>query len=129
MTREVSAKSTKMEILDAYEELVREHQALQAHLEEVRAGTRAAISRAPQVIEGKPITETVKGATVHDVLQGLSALRAGFGSAISALSAQLTAEATKLAELRRGIAGQTSELKELYGLEVTEQTLDELLQK
>ena len=71
----------------------------------------------------------MKGATVHEVLQGLSALRAGFGSAISALSAQLTAEATKLAELQRGIAAQTNELKELHGLEVTEQTLDELLQK
>ena len=55
-------------------------------------------------------------------LQGLSALRAGFGSAISALSAQLTAEATKLAELQRGIAAQTNELKELHGLEVTAQT-------
>jgi len=129
MTREVSTKSTKTEILDAYEELVREHQALQAHREELRAGQQTAIPRAPQVIEGKPFTEAVKGATVHDVLQGLSALRAGLGSAISALSAQLTAEATKLAELRRGIAAQTNELKELHGLEVTEQTLDELLQK
>jgi hypothetical protein len=129
MAREVSAKSTKTEILDAYEELVRDHQALQAHLEELRAEGQTAIPRAPQVIEGKPFTEAVKGATVHEVLQGLSALLAGFGSAISALSAQLTAEATKLAELRRGIAAQTNELKELHGLEVTEQTLDELLQQ
>jgi hypothetical protein len=129
MAREVSAKSTKTEILDAYEELVRDHQAVQAHLEELRAGQPTAIPRAPQVIEAKPFTEAVKGATVHEVLQGLSALRAGFGSAISALSAQLTAEATKLAELRRGIAAQTHELKELHGLEVTDQTLDELLQQ
>jgi hypothetical protein len=129
MAREVSAKSTKTEILDAYEELVRDHQAVQAHLEELRAEGQTAIPRAPQVIEGKPFTEAVKGATVHEVLQGLSALLAGFGSAISALSAQLTAEATKLAELRRGIAAQTNELKELHGLEVTEQTLDELLQQ
>ena len=50
MAREVSAKSTKTEILDAYEELVRDHQALQAHLEELRAGQQTAIPRAPQVI-------------------------------------------------------------------------------
>jgi hypothetical protein len=129
MVREVSAKSTKTEILDAYEELVRDHQALQAHLKELRAGQPTAIPRAPQVIEGYPFTAAVKGATVHEVLQSLSALRAGFGSAISALSAQLTAETTTLAELRRGIAAQTNELKELHGLEVTDQTLDELLQK
>jgi hypothetical protein len=129
MAREVSAKSTKTEILDAYEELIREHQTLQAHLEELRAGQKTALSRAPQVIEAKPFTEAVKGTTVHEVLQGLSVLRTGFGNAISALSAQLTAEATKLAELRRGVAAQTNELKELHGLEVTEQTLDELLQK
>jgi hypothetical protein len=41
----------------------------------------------------------------------------------------LTAEATKLAELRHAVAAQTSELQELHGLEVTEQTLGELLQK
>ncbi len=122
MAREVSTKSTKTEIFDAYEELVREHQALQAHLAELRAGQQTVIPRAPQVIEAKPFTEAVKGATVPEVLQGLSALRAGFGSAISALSAQLTAEATKLAALQRGIAAQTNELKELHGLEVTEQT-------
>jgi hypothetical protein len=129
MAREVSAKSTKTEILDAYEELVRAHQALQAHLEELRAGQQTAAPRVPPVIEAKPLTEAVKGATVHEVMQGLSALRAGFGSAISALSAQLTTEATKLAELQRSVAAQTNELQELHDLEVTEQTLDELLQK
>jgi hypothetical protein len=129
MAREVSAKSTKTEILDAYEELVREHQALQAHIEELRAGQKTTVSRVPQVMEARPFTEAVKGATVHEVIQGLSTLLAGFGSAISALSAQLTAEATKLAELRRSVAAQTSELKALHDLEVTEQTLDELLQK
>lgn len=129
MAREVSAKSTKTEILEAYEELVREHQTLQAHLQELRTGQQTAPSRAPQVIEAKPYAEAVKGTTVHEVLQGLSVLRTGFGSAISALSAQLTAEATKLAELRCSVAAQTNELKELHGLEVTEQTLDELLQK
>jgi hypothetical protein len=129
MVREVSAKSTKTEILDAYEELVGEHQALQAQLEELRAGQKTALPRAPQVIDARPLAEAVKGATVHEVLQGLSVLRTGFGSAMSALSAQLTAEATKLAELRRSVAAQTNELKELHNLEVTEQTLDELLQK
>lgn len=122
MAREVSTKSTKTEIFDAYEELVREHQALQAHLAELRAGQQTVIPRAPQVLEAQPLTEAVKGATVPEVLQGLSALRAGFGSAISALSAQLTAEVTKLAELQRSIAAQTNELQELHGLEVTEQT-------
>ena len=129
MAREISTKSTKTEILDAYEELVREHQTLQAHLEELRAGQKTALPRAPQVIEAKPFTEAVQGTTVHEVLQGLSVLRTGFGSAISALAAQLTAEATKLAELRRGVATQSKALKELHDLEVTEQTLDELLQK
>jgi hypothetical protein len=129
MAREVSAKSTKTEILEAYEELVREHQTLQARLQELRTGQQTVLPRAPQVIEAKPFAEAVKGTTVHEVLQGLSVLRTGFGSAISALSAQLTAEATKLAELRRSVAAQTNELKELHGLEVTEQTLDELLQK
>jgi hypothetical protein len=129
MAREVSAKSTKTEILDAYEELVREYRTLQAQLEELRTGQHTVLPRAPQVIEAKPFTETVKGATVHEVLQGLSVLRTGFGSAISALSAQLTAAATKLAELRRGVTAQINELKELYDIEATEQTLDKLLQK
>jgi hypothetical protein len=129
MAREVSAKSTKTEILEAYEDLVREYQTLQAHLEELRAGQKTALPRTPQVTEAKPFTEAVKGTTLHEVLQGLSVLRTGFGSAISALSAQLTAEATKLAELRRDVAAQITALKELHDLEVMEQTLDELLQQ
>ena len=129
MARDISAKSTKTEILEAYEELVSEHQRLQAHLEELRAGQQTALPRAPHVTEAKPFTEAVKGTTVHEVLQGLSVLRTGFGSAVSALSAQLTAEATTLAELRRSVATQTAALQELHNLEVTDQTLDELLQK
>jgi hypothetical protein len=129
MARDVSAKSTKTEILDAYEELVRDHQALQAQLEDLRAGQKTAPPRAPQVAEAKPLTEAVKGTTVHEVLQGLSVLRTGFGSAISVLSAQLTTEATKLAALRSEVIAQITALKELHDLEVTEQTLDELLQQ
>jgi hypothetical protein len=56
-------------------------------------------------------------------------LRAGFGSASGVLATQLTTEATRLAALRHDIAAQTSELQALHGLEVTAQTLDELLQK
>jgi hypothetical protein len=57
MARDVSAKSTKTEILDAYEDLAREHQALQAHLEELRARQPTVVPQSPAGHETRPFPE------------------------------------------------------------------------
>ena len=129
MAEQITSKNTKAEILEGYNTVFGENQELREKIEELRRERKTALTQEPRVREAKPLAEVVTGATIDDTIQGLGCLQAGFGSAISELSLQLTAEATKLEELRQVIEARTRELKELHGLEVMEHTLDELIQK
>lgn len=130
MEQEISSKNTKAQILVAYNRLFKEHQELQQKLEELRKEKRAAVPvRAPRAEEPKPLAELITGATINDIIQSLGHLQTGFGSAISALSAKLTTEATELAEVRQAVEAETKQLQEVHGLEVAEGTLDELIQR
>ena len=134
MIKQPTAKNTKAQILDAFEQLFGEHQHLQAEysrlLKEKEALEKTALEPrvAPATAEQrKGTTATPSQHTMDTILNSLAMLRAGFGSAISELSARLTAEATRLEELRRQAEGMTSQLSELHALAVTENTLDELI--
>lgn len=128
MEPEVSSKNTKAQILVAYNRLSREHQELQGKFEELRKEKRAAVpAPEPRAKEPKPLVEMITGATIGDIVGSLDHLRASFGSAISELSAKLTAEATRLAELRQAVESETTQLGDVYDLEVVEGLLDELI--
>jgi len=129
MAKEVSSKNTKAEILEAYSMLTRENQELQGRMQELRKEKETIATQKPRMREAKPLAEVVTGATINDIIQSLGHLQAGFGSAISELSAKLAAEATKLEELRQVVKAEAKQLEELHGLEVIEGTLDELIQK
>jgi hypothetical protein len=132
MAKQVSSRNTKAQILEAYGQLYDEHERLQAEhtrlLKEKQAleKTAATPPTAPAVPD-KPVEAVKQPGTVDAILESLAALRAGFGSAISELSTQLTAEATKLQELQSKMTDQAEELAELYGLAVTESTMDDLV--
>ena len=129
MAKEVSSKNTKAEILEAYNALIEENQELQGKIEQLSKVKERIAARKPQMEEAKPLAEVVTGGTINDVIGGLGHLQASFGSAISELSAKLTTEATKLEELRQTVDAETKQLEELHGLEIMENTLDELIQK
>lgn len=128
MTPEITSKNTKAEILKAYNALVKENQELQGQIEELRKKKAIAAPEKPRAREEKPFTEVVTGATMDDIIQGLGHLQARFGNAISALSAKLTAEAIQLEEVQQDVEAETKGLREVHGFEVTETTLDELIQ-
>lgn len=62
-------------------------------------------------------------------LEGLTNLQLNFGGAVSNLSEKLTLEAFKLQELRQSVAAEVQQLEALHGLQVTEDSLDALIQQ
>ena len=133
MVEQVSMKNTKAQILDAYEQLCAEYEQLQAKhkqlIQEKDTLAQKAGAMAPPVAEQAPKpTVSEAGHTVRAILDGLAALRAGFGGALNELSSQLTAEVAALEMLRQQIQEKTARLTELYGISVAEDTLDELIQ-
>ena len=125
MTEQVSSKNTKAQILAAYNQLYEKHERVQAQAKQLLAEKKALEDRIAGL--GTVAGETTY--TIDTILNGLGALRAGFGDAASALSAKLTAEATTLEALRRQVAARTRQLQELHGLTVTEDTLGKLIQE
>jgi uncharacterized phage infection (PIP) family protein YhgE len=134
MAKQVSSKNLKAEILEAYDELYEEHERMRAEqarlLKEKQAlEKRTAQPPSPVQVAAEPTAEAEQPRTLDAILNSLATLRAGFGSAISELSAQLTAEATKLRELQGEISDRVNQLTKLYDLTVTESTLDDLIQE
>lgn len=115
----ISSKSTKSEIMKAYNELLKAYKALE---KEANSGAAAAVS------DDSGPGETSSGdISIADVIEALGGLRGNFGDATRTLQQKLTAEATTLGELRAAIAGHIAHLKDLHGIEADEGTLDELL--
>ena len=122
MVRRPSAKKTKSQILDTFDELLAEHKALKAQYEQLRKEHAAR-----QTVAGHQPSSDPSSHTIDTVLAGLSSLRSGFGAATSELSTNLTTEVTKLQEIRNQIEEKSSHLVELYTLKIGEDTLDQLI--
>lgn len=102
MAKSINSKSTKAEILDAYEALLQEKQALASQLGE---GSTPAAPPAPTPTPQPPAKDvsmpssTPAPTTIESTLDSLATLQFGFGSALSHLSEQQVAEAVQLQEL------------------------------
>jgi hypothetical protein len=129
-------KNTKAEILQAYEELVKEKAALKAELDNTSKQTNTALAPKP-VAKEKPVVPEVKttmnsSASVqqkmNSTIESLIKIQMGFGSAANELSELLTTRALKLAEVKQSVAQEKKQLKELHKLEVKENTLDTLVE-
>jgi hypothetical protein len=130
MAERLTSKSTKTEILQAYEELLKEKEQLETKVEQVIKEKQAAGTGGGKIIEkGRAAEHPAAPSTIDGIIQTLSVLRPGFGDAVSELSAKLIAEASKLAELRRNVEEEMAQLESLHGLQVTDETLDQLLQE
>ncbi len=139
MTKKPTAKNTKAEILEAYEEVSKERKTLESQLKQIQKEAKAAPVIAPVssvVVENnhqqpvKTMNSTpVAQDTMIDTINSLVNLQLRFGSAISDLSEKLTLEAAKLQELREGVGEEIEQLEALHNLaEVDDNTLDNLIQ-
>jgi uncharacterized coiled-coil protein SlyX len=95
-------KSTKVEILQAYEELAKE---------------KAAMNQLSSVQQ-----------KMNNTIESLAKIQLGFGSAANELSEQLTTKASKLEEIRRTLEEEIQQLTQLHNLEISDDILDTLIQ-
>jgi uncharacterized coiled-coil protein SlyX len=130
-TKKPNEKNTKSEILEAYNEIVKEKTALQSQLEQL-AKERDSVQKnlRNSTIENKPVMN--QASTIQQkmnfTIESLAKIQLGFGSAANELSEQLTTQASKLAEIRQLVENEVQQLKELHNLEISEDILDNLIQ-
>jgi len=107
--KKLTDKSTKQEMLEAY-------QALAKQLEEKRASELAPERRQ----EEKKTEEAVKvasGIAPEDIDRGLGGLKSEIGKMLASISDQLAAETARFRSVQKAVEGKERELKELYGIE------------
>ena len=132
----INSKSTKAEILAAYKDIEKQKKILEAEIKkDVAKNFNNAIAATPSSTSNptKRVVQNSNPSSVKDIaktIEALAQIQSGFGGAVSNLSEQLIAEATKLESVRNNINREKAELKELHNLEkIQESTIDELIEK
>jgi hypothetical protein len=129
-------KSTKAEILTAYNQLADEKKALETEVKNIQKQATAPQLAATPIPtakiakdEPKPIMNAIPNQDkVNNTIANLDSLQLGFGSAVSQLSEKLTTEAAKLAEIRAGVTTEITDLQTLHGLAVDDDTFETLIE-
>jgi hypothetical protein len=119
-TRRISDKSTKQEMLDAYETLARK-------LEEKRAAELAPERRA----EEKRTEEAVRVAAAiqpEGIDREIGQLKSELGKFLAEISERLGSESSRFSSVQKAVESKELELKELYGIEKAGVTLAALLE-
>lgn len=131
--RKPSEKATKAQILEAFDQLMDEKKSVETQLKQIQKEQQAKLAialkerqhtEAPIVMNQTQIVQT----KMNHTLEILAKLQVGFGSTVSELSEKLTSEASKLQELRSQVGAEIQQLKELHNLEITDETLDTLVE-
>lgn len=136
MAKKITSKSTKAEIMEAFEELEKEKSGLEAEVKQLakekQAAAKSTISAVKEVNSNdvKPPMNTTPTAQqkINQTIESLQLLQLGFGGAVSDLSERLTSEAAKLQELEESVNQEVEDLQNLHDLEVSEETLEGLIQ-
>jgi DNA repair exonuclease SbcCD ATPase subunit len=138
MSSSVNSKSTKADILEAYEALKKEKAAIEAEnkklSKEVKTTATIATVDLNNITEKKQETTSTMNQplskSISQTIDNLDRLQVGFGSAVSNLSEQLINEAYKLEEIQEDVTVEITELRELHEIEeITEDTLDSLIEE
>ena len=130
MSKRVSDRNTKAEILEAYQELSKEKNALQAQVKKQNSNPNLIQQTATEDIKPMIATPSIKKPKMQQTIDNLLLLQAGFGGAISELSEQLTSEAIQLGELRQAVTNERQQLEELHNLDTVEDdTLETLVKR
>lgn len=119
MAKRLTEKNTKAEILTAYQELLKEKNAVPA-----KPAPLAVVSE-PQKPMNTPVMTAQK---IDSTIDNLVKIQFSFGSAVSDLSEKLTKEATQLSEIQKSVAEELKQLKGLHDLEIAEDTLNLLIE-
>ncbi len=128
----VSSRNTKSDILNAYNNLLKEYKSLQQDHDALKkqkaavaatGGSSAAPARRAPAADGEPTSTDIGG-----IIKGLIGLRSGLGISTSSLQQRLTTEASRLADLRQEANAIISDLNSLHDIEeINDKTLDNLV--
>ena len=128
VAKKPTEKSTKAEILQAYEELAKETAAVKTQLNQALKENKSVTKDQPK-LEPKPAMN--QPSTVQQkmnyTIESLAKIQLGFGSAANELSEQLTTQASKLSDIRENVEKEVQQLKQLHNLEISEDILDTLI--
>lgn len=111
----VAAKDAKARILDAFQTILAERRSLSS-----RVATREEEAEKEQ---NRTVLETVSQYTADEIVRGLADLQLDFGTTITGLTNRLTTETTKLDDLKRAIAVENENLKDLQQTRVVADAL------
>jgi hypothetical protein len=132
VVKKPNEKNTKVEILQAYEELAQEKAALKSQIDQLAKVNNSVAQQQeqpknvePKIAMNQPKTVQQK---MNNTIESLVKIQMGFGSAASELSEQLTTQASTLAEIQESVGNEIKQLKELHNLEISEDTLDNLIE-
>lgn len=129
VVKKPSVKSTKAEILEAFDELAKEKSELKAQIERLAKNPPEESKKQPASLPSKEVMNQSQSVQqkMNYTIESLAKVQMGFGTAVSELSEQLTTKASKLEELRSSVATEVTQLHELHEVEITPDTLDNLL--
>lgn len=129
VVKKPNAKSTKAEILEAFDELAKEKAELKSQMEQLTKDRQTQVVKQPEVSPKKEIMNQSQSVQqkMNYTIESLVKVQMGFGTAVSELSEQLTTKASNLGELRSAVATEIKQLEELHELEINNNTLDDLL--
>lgn len=117
----VAVKDSKTKILEAFQRLLAEKQKIDSKV--------ATKEEEAEKEKNKRTLEVASIYTVDSIVKGLADLQLEFGSIITGLSSKLTAETTKLDELKKAIVIENQHLQELQQVRVVADALHILNQE
>ncbi len=116
----VSPRSTKSDILKAYNELLSKYEDKASRVADKKAEVKAATNKA--------VVDKASAYTVENIVKGAAELKLKLGKALTDLAEQLAEEANKLTEIRQAIAIETQQLGEIHDIKISADTLADLIQ-
>ncbi|MDZ8083108.1 MAG: hypothetical protein RMX35_29095 [Nostoc sp. DcaGUA01] len=129
VVKKPTEKNTKVEILQAYEELAKEQAALKSQLDQVTKESKSVTKEQPKTEQKTPMNQLSSiQQKMNNTIESLGKIQLGFGSAANELSEQLTTKASNLEQIRRTLEDEIQQLKQLHNLEISDDILDTLIQ-
>jgi hypothetical protein len=116
-----TAKDSKAKILQNFQQILAENKKIESKVETKEQEAEKA--------KNKQLLEVASSYTIDSIVKGLADLQLDFGSVINGLSEKLSAESSKLDELKRGIEIETAQLQQLQQIRVVADALYILTQE
>jgi len=131
MLKKVSSRNTKAEIIAAYNELEKAYKELEAKPADMAVPpnqpvpSKAAAEKVSQKVTPSAVAQEEVG--MKEVVATVGQMGEKFNTALSQLSTNLLVEASHLKEVRTTLESESSQLTNLYDLQIEDDTLSDLL--